>query len=355
MVVKKEKTKEKVHHISHQEISNNLQISHYINKISGNFWQVSTVVLALLLITILFMNIGVGKNKAGEKVLTFLNEQTGGGVSLVSVDKKYSMYEVLVSYQGQEIPVYLTEDGKNLVQGIVPLTADSTSTTSTSNTDSSNANNNQIQDLPKSEKPVVELFVMAYCPYGTQTEKGIIPVAELLKDKIDFQIKFVYYAMHPSYGEVEEQLLQYCMQKEQKDKYLFYLKCFLKEGNSSECLTEAKIDSVKLKTCTTKIDKEFNVTANLNDKSSWLSGNFPKFNINLADNEKYQIRGSPTLIINGQETSVGRDSNNLLKAVCSSFLTRPAECSQTLSSETPSSGFGYSTTSSTNTDAACGV
>ena len=37
---------------------------------------------------------------------------------------------------------------------------------------------------PKKEKPEVELFVMSHCPFGTQIEKGMLPVARLLGDKI---------------------------------------------------------------------------------------------------------------------------------------------------------------------------
>ena len=36
--------------------------------------------------------------------------------------------------------------------------------------------------------PEVELFIMSHCPYGTQTMKGIVPVVELLGDKIDFEL-----------------------------------------------------------------------------------------------------------------------------------------------------------------------
>ncbi|MEM2131153.1 MAG: GILT family protein, partial [Candidatus Woesearchaeota archaeon] len=73
--------------------------------------------------------------------------------------------------------------------------------------------------MEKKDKPEVQLFVMSHCPFGTQMEKGILPVVELLGNKIDFKVRFVYYAMH---GEVEvkEQLRQYCIQKEQQDKYL---------------------------------------------------------------------------------------------------------------------------------------
>ena len=75
--------------------------------------------------------------------------------------------------------------------------------------------------VEKRETPEVDLFVMAYCPYGTQTEKAFLPVLELLGDKIDFNLRFVYYAMHGK-KELDEQLRQYCIQKEQKSKKRTY-------------------------------------------------------------------------------------------------------------------------------------
>jgi hypothetical protein len=50
--------------------------------------------------------------------------------------------------------------------------------------------------MEKREKPDVDVFVMSYCPFGTQIEKGLLPVWDLLGDKINLNIRFVDYAMH---------------------------------------------------------------------------------------------------------------------------------------------------------------
>ncbi|HDI73234.1 MAG TPA: hypothetical protein ENF58_03780 [Candidatus Altiarchaeales archaeon] len=196
--------------------------------------------------------------------------------------------------------------------------------------------------MPKKEKPEVELFVMAYCPFGTQIEKGILPVAELLGDKINLSVKFCSYAMHGK-KELDEQILQYCIQKEQKDKYLSYLRCFLKEGKTDECLKETSIDQEKLNACIEQTDKKFKITENYEDKSTWLNGRFPIFDIYKEENEKYGIRGSPGLVINGAVAEgVGRDPASLLGAICLGFKEKPEECNEKLSSITPSPGFGFS-------------
>lgn len=62
----------------------------------------------------------------------------------------------------------------------------------------------------KSDKPTVELFVMSYCPYGTQMEKALIPAKELLGDKANISIKFVAYTMHGA-KETQENTRQYCI------------------------------------------------------------------------------------------------------------------------------------------------
>ncbi len=194
----------------------------------------------------------------------------------------------------------------------------------------------------KAVKPVVELFVMSYCPYGTQIEKGIIPVVETLGSKIDFQLKFVDYAMHGE-KELKEELNQYCISKEQNDKLLPYLKCFLGEANSDACVTSTGVDKIKLSTCVTATDNQYKVTETFAKQDTWGSS-YPPFTIFQAENTKYGVQGSPTLIINGVEASSGRDSASLLTAVCSAFETAPVECQTKLSSASPSAGFGMTTT-----------
>jgi len=207
------------------------------------------------------------------------------------------------------------------------------------------------QCMPKTDKPEVELFVMSYCPYGTQIEKGMLPAARLLGDKIDFSVKFVYYAMHGE-KEVNEQTLQYCIQKEYNNKYLDYLECFLEEGDTEGCLEEVSLTG-KLNSCIENTDKEFKITEKLNDESTWL-GSYPPFDIDKKLNEEYGVSGSPTLIINGVKASVSRDPASLLDAICTGFKVKPAECSEELSSENPSAGFGFSETAASTSSGSCG-
>jgi len=197
-------------------------------------------------------------------------------------------------------------------------------------------------DVVKSDKPVVELFIMSHCPYGTQAEKGILPVVNLLGDKIDFELKFVYYAMHGQ-KELDEQLKQVCIQEEQNAKFNDYLACFLEDGNTERCLTKVGINTAKMEACVTKTDVQFQVNELFGDQSTWLSGKYPLFNVHKTENEAYGVGGSPTLVINGEQASSARSPAAYLATVCAAFNEAPKECtdSEGVSAETYSPGFGY--------------
>src|SRR3989344_1945119 len=286
-------------------------------KLRKNPWIVSTIILGILFLIMLYFNSGasgsvISKDKASDSLVGYLNSLTGGGVSYVSSKDLGSLYEVKVSYQNQEIPVYTSKDGKYFIQGITPLTAQVVSNSPEVFTP---------EEIPKSDKPKVELFIMTHCPYGTQAEKGLIPVLKLLEKKIDGKIRFVHYFMH---GDKEEQETynQLCIREEQSGKYLSYLECFLEDGDSSRCLTEAGIDKTRLSSCIQSKAKDYYAS------DSALSND-------------YGVQGSPTLVINGHEVSSGRSSSALLAAICSAFNNEPSECNEEVSSQDHAPGFGY--------------
>ncbi len=205
----------------------------------------------------------------------------------------------------------------------------------------------------KADKPSVELFTMSYCPYGLQMQKALLPVMDLLKNKADISIKFVAYAMHEK-KEIDENTRQYCLQSEQKDKLVPYLKCFTLSGDYQACFKEVKVNESKLNSCFSATDKKFGITKAYEDKASWLSGYYPIYPVDQALNEQYGVQGSPTLVINGSQVQSARSPEAVKQAICASFNEQPSECSQTLSmaSAAPSFGAGTDTTGAT---ADCGT
>jgi hypothetical protein len=331
-----------------------------VDRMIGNPWILATIFLAVVLVVVLVMGRGgvsgkaVSEDVAAQNLLSFIKAQGSGEATLVSNVKNGSFYQITVEYNGQNIPVYVTADGKYLVPSLVPLDSVPSDNAAAADTaDGADAADTPAPTVTKSDKPKVEVFVMSYCPYGTQIEKGILPVAKLLGSKIDFSIKFVSYAMHGE-KEITENTLQYCIQKEQSSKLDAYMTCFLKAGDSESCLTSAGIDKTKLTSCTEAADKQFNITANFENKDTWLSGNYPMYNVNKAENDEYGVQGSPTLVINGAQASSARDSASLLKAICAAFNTAPSECSDTVSSAAPSPGFGEAAAASGGSAGGCG-
>lgn len=262
----------------------------------------------------------------------------GSTAKVDSVAKENGLYKVMVDIGGtQKVESYATLDGKLFFPQAMKI-GESTETTGSDAAAPASASVTP-ENLPKTDKPVVELFVMSYCPYGTQMEKGILPAVAALGNKINFQIKFNDYAMHGE-KELAENLTQYCIQKEQPTKFSNYLTCFLKDSSqSANCVNNSNVDKDKLDACIAKTDKTYSIMENFKNNKDFR-GTYPGFNVQKEDNAKYGVGGSPTLIINGKETQSNRDSASLLKTICAAFNNQPKECQTSLSSTAPAPGFG---------------
>lgn len=290
----------------------------------------------------------LGQEMAVKKALDYVNKNMlGAGIVATYKDIKdeNGLYTFKLVVEGKDYGAYVAKNGKLFFAEGIPQPIDLDKPL-----DSSSG-----QALVKTDRPDVKLFVMSYCPYGLQAQKMYLPVYNLLKNKANMGIYFVNYAMHGK-KEIDENLRQYCIQKEQLAKYATYLKCFIESqvdddglGNYSGCLTQAGIDQPKLEICVVAADKQFNVNADYNDKNTWISGNYPKFRVNDDLNEKYSVQGSPTIIVNEQDASdslTNRTPEAFKKTICAAFKVAPTECKKTLSDESPSTGFGSGTSQS---------
>jgi hypothetical protein len=337
---------------------------HKKKKQTYDIWKiVSFVLLVLLVISIITSgfklsmtkekteNLNVmSKEEVGTKSVEYIKKLVQGQtVKLNNVSESNGLYILDLNVAEQRFTSYASKDGKILFAAgyelDVPLP----------NLDQQQQQ--PAQDIPKSDKPQVEVFVMSHCPYGTQIEKGIIPVIKTLKDKADIQIKFVSYAMHGE-TEVVEQLNQFCINEVYPAKFIDYLECFLEAGNAVSCMEKTGISQNSLSSCKENAEKEYKLLENLNDpqKTEW-QGNFPPFNIHKDENLEYGVRGSPTLVINGQVINSARDAQNLLNTVCAAFNTEPSECSIDLSEYgTPNPGFGWDNSgAAASTAGGCGA
>ncbi|MFC1705096.1 DsbA family protein, partial [Nanoarchaeota archaeon] len=188
------------------------------------------------------------------------------------------------------------------------------------------------QNYPKSEKPVVDLYIMSYCPYGIQAQKGLHPVMELMGDDAEINIKWVPYIMH-GLKEIDENNRQYCIQKEQRSKYTDYVGCFVESQDAAACGKFAGIDEAKVETCIEKSDTEFHITEDYEDKASWSGGRFPVYRVDKVEADELGVRGSPSMFINGVSYGGARTPEAYKAALCSAFDNPPEECEEVLSAE----------------------
>jgi len=146
--------------------------------------------------------------------------------------------------------------------------------------------------------------------------------------------------MHTNNQEEVETPRQVCIREEKSDKFILYLECFLggESGTVDEalaCEEEVGIDSAKLTECI----------------SSGRAEEYYAVDSELS--EAYGVRGSPTLVVNGQIAQAGRSSQAYLDVACSAFNDVPEECGLIeVESANPTPGFGYGTTSA-STAAQC--
>lgn len=266
----------------------------------------------------------------------------GMQASIKDMIDENGLYKITVGVGDQETTSYVSKDGKNFFPQVLNMDGGAMQ-------DQAAEQNNQAVGV--ADVPEVKLFVMSYCPYGLQAEKGILPVVDLLGSKIQFSLEFVDYAMHGE-KEIDENLRQYCVGMQGITKISSYLTCFAEQEDSAACLKNAKIDTSALNNCVAATDAQFKIKEKAKDQSLWVGGQYPSFDVFKDDNIKYNVQSSPTLVVNGTAVSPNRDPQSMLAAICSGFSTPPSECDQKLSTDAPSPGFGAGTGS--NGNANCG-
>jgi hypothetical protein len=190
--------------------------------------------------------------------------------------------------------------------------------------------------------PLMQVFIMSHCPYGTQIVKGLLPVWQAFKDKANIELRFVSYTMHGAQEDLDNSRI-ICIREEQSEKLIEYLNCFVygdgSEASSQTCIAQIAIDKTKLDSCVATKAASY-------------------YEQDKALNTQYSVQGSPTVIIDGKEAQIyPRDPQTIAKALCDVFTTnKPSVCSQTFSTTNPDPGFGGTSSSSSNSTSAgsCG-
>jgi glutaredoxin len=308
------------------------------------------IVLAGLLIAgaLLYINQGKDKEKisgllssqqAAEKAINYINQnllQPGTTTaSLISVIEENGLYKFHLKIENNEYDSYVTKDGKILfTQGV-----DLEKTVSAPAGETQQPPVATCEDVKKSEKPLLEAFVVSQCPYGLQMQRILNEIVKNIPSLTkNIEVRYIgsieggkITSMHGD-QEAQENLRQICIREEQSDKYWNYISCYIRKGETDNCLTEANVDKGKLNTC-------------VSNESKGLKYAKEDFDVQ----NKYQVSGSPTLFLNGDLTSESGFGGRTVEAVktllCCGFGAKPDICSQNLTENQAAAGFSetYST------------
>ncbi len=181
----------------------------------------------------------------------------------------------------------------------------------------------------KSDKPLLEAFIVSRCPFGLQMQRIMAEITSKLPQAKDYlKVRYIgsvsnntITSMHGD-EEAQENLRQICIREEQGSKYWDYVSCYMKEGNSTECLKSSSVDEGMLNAC-------------VKDSSRGLA--YAQKDFDLAN--KFNISGSPTLTLNNKiasefdfatNTTNGRSPEALKELLCCGFKDKPSFCSAQL-------------------------
>ena len=278
--------------------------------------------------------------EAKAKALTFINDslmQPGNSAEIKEIVEEGDLYKLKVSANGQEIDSYLTKDGSKFfpqVMDVEEVTKEVAAAKGEAGAPAAGAET--ASTAPKSDSPKVELFVMAFCPYGVTAEATMAPVYNLLKDKADISIRYIASIADGStdindvkslHGAIEgiEDARQMCVLKNYGKDVLWKYVTEIKE----KCYPIYRNGEAEYKTCWQAAAKT--AGADVSKLDSCVSSEgvaMIKADDTIA--KGYGVSGSPSLIINGVKVNATRTEEGYKKAVCDAFNTAPAECATVL-------------------------
>jgi glutaredoxin len=194
----------------------------------------------------------------------------------------------------------------------------------------------------KTDRPVVDLWVMAFCPYGTQAEAAMKPVVDLLGTKADIRLRYIatvsgttaasVSSLHGA-AEAQEDLRQVCMQKYYPGKYWDYVGQF--DNACYPVSTSADIQA----SCELNASAAAGITMSTIESCASGPEGVTLLKADETDSDKNGVSGSPTLIINGVTYSGYRTPEAYKEAICNSFTTAPAECATNLTGTSVVAGY----------------
>ncbi|MDD5032298.1 MAG: thioredoxin domain-containing protein [Patescibacteria group bacterium] len=266
--------------------------------------------------------------------------QAGTEVAIKEVVEEGSLYKIVLSVGGQDYDSYISKDGAKFFPQVLNIKElesekEKADAAAAAGTDTSAVAGSKV--VAKSDKPAVELFVMAFCPYGVQAEGVMAPVFNLLKDKADIKVRFIasvtgddINSVQSLHGPIEgiEDARQLCVAKNYGQETLWkYINsinkdCYPIYGDGDEVY----------KTCWQKAAKAAGINTAKIDSCVTDEG-AALINAEKQAADQYGVSGSPTLVINGSKSNADRTPEGFKTAICEAFNNPPAECESVISSD----------------------
>jgi len=278
-------------------------------------------------------NTAVSPSVCSGKVISYINTNLvneGETATLINITDNNEIYTIWSRYLGQELPIYASHDCALLFTSAFDMNAATPTPEPT---------------LPpkKSERPVVDLYVMAFCPYGTQAEAVMSPVVDLLGAKADISVRYITTvggqtvdsvgSLHGP-AEAHEDIVQLCIMKSNPEKYWDYLKDF-----NSQCYPVWQ-NATRLDSCRNDVTAALGIDLPAIDTCANGAEGLALVELDAAESSAMGASASPTLIINGVAYSGARTPEAYKQAICNSFDIAPPECTTTLSSASDAAAGG---------------
>lgn len=285
--------------------------------------------------------LGMSSNQIGKNVIDYINSNklSSTEASLVSVSETSGVVKVKIKIGTSEFDSYATKDGKFLFPQAFDMSAKKIAEDTNSNTNTQNPPATAAS-VQKTDKPMLEAYVVARCPYGLQMQRAMADAVKNVPSLAQYvKVRYIgsvsgnsLISMHGD-AEAKENLRQICIRDEQPAKYWDYVACQMKSGDTAGCETSTGVDSAKLNACTS-------------DPSRGIADAQKDFSLD----DKYNISGSPTLILNGTQVSEsnygGRSSDGVKSMVCAAFNSQPSFCSTKLNTAAAAVSFSTAYSSS---------
>jgi len=296
------------------------------------------VMIGIAVVIVILLALGFTQNTPGlgtvispqscaDKTLTYINNNLvspGTSATLASVTEKRGIYEMQISYGGRNMMIFTTRDCSSLFTSMIDMTGTAGSGTATAQ---------PVAPPIKTERPIVDLYVMAFCPGGTYAGTVMKPVAALLGSKADIRVRYLtsstgttvasVQSLH-GMSEVKEDLRQICILKKSPEKFWDYL------GKFNDACYPQYQNTALLDACQVNVTMAVGIDSKIIDSCASGEEGLALLRADEALSYKDGVSSSPTLLINGQEYSGTRTPDAYKQAICDRFVTSPAECSTIL-------------------------